>query len=368
MSIFKRGRVYWYHFLFNSQHIQESTKQGNPRVARQIEAAHRTALAKGEVGIREKKPVPTLSQFCKDRVEPYAKARFEKPSSKTWLWYRFGLKTITAYDGLASRKLDQITSEDVAAFAAHLQGQEWAIASVNSALRAVRVVLNLAVRWGVIATAPKMTLLRGECQRDRVVTQEEEAKYLAAAGEPLESLATVLMDTGLRPEECFRLRWENINFSGGRHGTLRVLHGKTKAARRTLPLSARVRAILWTRWEGIGKPEAGWIWPAPTKQGHVWHDSIRVQHKRALEKSKVKKFVVYSLRHTFLTRLGESGCDAWTLARIAGHSSTKMSERYVHPSSDAVHSAFSRMPLQKAVADRASGEPEEKAPEIEFSI
>jgi hypothetical protein len=35
----------------------------------------------------------------------------------------------------------------------------------------------------------------------------------------------------------------------------------------------------------------------------------------------VRPFVLYALRHTFLTRLGEAGCDAWTLARIAGHSS-----------------------------------------------
>ena len=45
MAIYKRGRVYWYHFVFNNQHIQGSTKQGNPRVARQIEAAHKTRLA-----------------------------------------------------------------------------------------------------------------------------------------------------------------------------------------------------------------------------------------------------------------------------------------------------------------------------------
>ena len=254
----------------------------------------------------------------------------------------------------------KITSENVVAFAAHLQSEDWATASVNSALRALRVVLNLAVKWGTIATAPRITLLRGESQRDRVVTPDEEAKYLAVAGEPLRSLAAVLVDTGLRPEECFRLRWEDISFSGGRYGTLRVLQGKTKAARRTLPLSARIRDLLSTRWETSGKPEEGWVWPAPTKQGHVWHDSIRVQHKRAIEKSKVKRFVVYSLRHTFLTRLGESGCDAWTLARIAGHSSTKMSERYVHPSSDAVFSAFSRMPLQTAI--------EEEAADMEFSI
>jgi hypothetical protein len=32
----------------------------------------------------------------------------------------------------------------------------------------------------------------------------------------------------------------------------------------------------------------------------------------------VTPFALYSFRHTFLTRLGRSGCDAWTLARIAG--------------------------------------------------
>jgi integrase len=131
----------------------------------------------------------------------------------------------------------------------------------------------------------------------------------------------------------------------------------------------RVREILSTRWESAGKTEEGRVWPAPTKQGHVWHDSIRVQHRHAIEKSKVKKFVVYSLRHTFLTRLGESGCDAWTLARIAGHSSTKISERYVHPSGEAVLSAFARMPLQKAVEGAAeSDDAEERGAEIEFSI
>lgn len=60
MPIYKRGKKYWYHFWFNGEHIQESTKQGNPRVARQMEAAHKTSLAKGEVGIRDRKQPPSL--------------------------------------------------------------------------------------------------------------------------------------------------------------------------------------------------------------------------------------------------------------------------------------------------------------------
>jgi len=58
----------------------------------------------------------------------------------------------------------------------------------------------------------------------------------------------------------------------------------------------------------------------------------------------LKPFVLYSFRHTFLTRLAESGCDAWTLARIAGWSDISISKRYVDPSEDAVLNALSRMP------------------------
>ena len=54
-------------------------------------------------------------------------------------------------------------------------------------------------------------------------------------------------------------------------------------------------------------------------------------------------WVLCSFWHTFLTRLGQSGCDAWTLARIAGHASIAISSRYVHPSQDAVSNAMSKL-------------------------
>jgi integrase len=56
-----------------------------------------------------------------------------------------------------------------------------------------------------------------------------------------------------------------------------------------------------------------------------------------------RPFVLYSLRLTFLTRLGESACDVWTLARIAGHAAINISARYVHPFEDAVLDAISRL-------------------------
>jgi integrase len=139
----------------------------------------------------------------------------------------------------------------------------------------------------------------------------------------------------------------------GRHGTLLVTHGKTAAARRVLPMTPRVRNILEARWESAGKPVEGWVWPAPTRSGHVESCSLKKQHAKTFKTvaeqaaknnlKPVRPFVLYSLRHTFLTRLGESGCDVWTLARIAGHSSISISSRYVHPSEDTVLDAMSRL-------------------------
>jgi len=344
MSIYKRGNVYWYHFLFNGEAIQKSTKQGNPRTARQIEAAHRTALAKGEAGFNERKPVPTLAQFIENRFTPWARASFEQASPKTWTgWYRTQIGNISAYAPLVSRKLDSITSEHAADYAAHLQAKGWKPSSVNSSLQVLRRALRLAVEWGIAPSAPKIKLLRGAHQRERVVTHEEEARYLGAAGELMADIAVVLIDTGMRPEENSRLRWECIGWTGGQQGVLQVTHGKTAAARRMIPMSLRVRTIIERRWEAASRPVEGWVWAAETISGHIEPSTTKKQHQRALRLRGVRPFVVYSLRHTFLTRLGEAGCDAWTLARIAGHSSIAMSARYVHPSENAVMNAFDRL-------------------------
>jgi integrase len=343
VSIYKRGGVYWYKFQWKGALVRKSTKQGNDKIARQMEAAHKTSLAKGEVGIREKKRIAVLGEFCRKRFGPWVEST---SSHKTWRdFYRVGLRAIQAYQPLAGLTLDAITAERIADFASHRQAQGMKVSTVNASLRILRRVLRIAEEWGEVDKAPKVRVLPGELHRERVIAQEEEAKYLTSASPLLTEIATVLVDTGLRPEECYRLIWDSITWVNGRNGTLMVTHGKTKAARRALPMTQRVRHILEARWNASGRPFAGYVWPAPapTKTGHIEPSTLKKQHSKALRLSKVRPFVLYSLRHTFLTRLGESGCDVWTLARIAGHSSIAISARYVHPSEDAFLHAMARL-------------------------
>jgi hypothetical protein len=84
MSVYKqnKSRHWWYKFKWRGELIRESTKQTNKRVAEQMEAARKTQLAKGEVGIRDRKPVPTLAQFLKNSFLPFiAVNKAEEPKT-----------------------------------------------------------------------------------------------------------------------------------------------------------------------------------------------------------------------------------------------------------------------------------------------
>ena len=106
MAIFKRGRTYWFHLWFNNEHIQHSTKQGNPRTARQMEAACKTALARGEVGILERKPAPALKDFAQRFIDYVQTRSAEKP--KTIEFYAQQMARLLEFDPLESARLHTI--------------------------------------------------------------------------------------------------------------------------------------------------------------------------------------------------------------------------------------------------------------------
>jgi integrase len=319
MSIFKRGSVYWYHFLFNGEHIQKSTKQGNPRTARQIEAAHRTALAKGEVGIEERKAAPMFADLAQ-RFIAHVEARHEnKP--QTVQFYAAKLSRLLEYPPIAGARLDRIGEGVIEGYVVARRASVGP-ATVNRELATLRRMLRLAHEWREIQRVPRIRLLSGERIRDFVLSRKQEEIYLAACPQPLQDIAVLMLESGLRIGE---------------------------AARRIIPLTDRAAAMLRSRVESRasqfvfanreGQPYLG------TSINHLHRDACapKINGKRRL--LFVGDFVLHSLRHTMLTRLGESGVDAFTIMRIAGHSSIVVSQRYIHPTPEAVERAFERLQL-----------------------
>ncbi len=120
MSVYKRGDVWWYRFVWQGREIRNSTKQSNKRIAEQIEAAYRTSLAKGEVGIWAKTKAPTLKAFAEGEFLKHIESEHEAKRS-TLSYCRLGLKSILEFPGMAKCRLDEIRREDVAAFVAYLR-------------------------------------------------------------------------------------------------------------------------------------------------------------------------------------------------------------------------------------------------------
>jgi len=192
----------------------------------------------------------------------------------------------------------------------------------------------------------------GENQRERVPTAEEEQQYFQAAVELgrqlddaygralqgtratrrgvqpkppdaylLRDVSTILMGCGLRPEECHRLRWENI-----RDGAVEIFTGRRKASRRRIPASPRVLFILDMRQ---ARCLSDWLFPADTRSGHIETGTLKKQHSKSLTPGNIPAFVPCDLRHTSLTRWAKV-MDLFTLKKLAGHTDLNTTMRNVH--------------------------------------
>jgi integrase len=334
MGVYKRGDVFWFKFKFSGETIRESTKQGNQRVAEQIEAARKTQLAKGEVGIEDRKPCPKLSAFAEETFIPFVeKHNANKP--KTILFYKQRVARLKTFPRLWDARIDAIQADDISAYVGVRQTLGMAVSTVNRDLATLRRMFSLAVEQKhVTKLLPKVRLLPGENRRERVVSADEEKAYLAAAAPTLRDFAVLEFDCGLRPEEAHRLQWSQI-----RAGSIEIHLGKTKAARRSVPASPRVMEMLMRR-RSAGSSD--WVFPAPTVSGHINEDSLKKQHAAAIKTAELEPFVVYSLRHTCLTRWAGSGMDVFTLMKLAGHAEISTTKRYVHMNDDQARQSLER--------------------------
>ncbi len=348
MSIFKRGSVYWYHFLFNGEHFQQSTKQGNPRVARQIEAAHRTALAKGEVGIKERRKAPGFKAAMRDFLMWSKRQHEEHPA--THRRYLVSSAALLRYFG--DVHIDRINPADVEQFKAARgtdKGQRTRRrikpATVNRELACLKALFNHAIKADLPLRNPvsHVDFLPEHNEQTRVLSFDEQERYLAVATPTLRDVATLMLETGMRPEEVYRIRQENVNLAAG---FLANPYGKTKAARRRVPLTSASKSVLARRMTELEGP---FLFPCEADSSRPI-PKINNAHDRAVRDSKVAPFRLYDLRHTWATRAAESGIDLVTLAALLGHSKIQMVLRYAHPTQEHQIRAVERM--EQFVAER----------------
>lgn len=349
MALYKRNGVWWYHFVYNGRHIQKSTKVRNKRAAVDIQAAYRTKLAKGEVGIEEPKVpkrVPTFGQAMKDFLEWSEQEHAAHPN--THRRYQISSKALIRCFG--NRLIDSITPDDVEKFKTDRAKQKKLAgkkanrtrkaaakqlkpATVNRELACLKHLFNRNENAVPKNPVKGVKFLKEDNEQTRVLNAEEEKLYLLAAPQPLQDIAVLMLETGCRPEEVYRIRRENVHLE---HGYIFNPFGKTKAARRKVPLSDKAVGVLLKRLE---KAKSPYLFPGRIPKGMRPEDAgpivkVNAAHTAALKRSGLTPFRLYDLRHTWATRSAMAGVDLVTLAAMLGHSRIHMVLRYAHPTEE----------------------------------
>lgn len=181
-----------------------------------------------------------------------------------------------------------------------------------------------------------------EAVRQHVLSSDEEKRYFDRARDVkdrcgrtnLYDLGRLMVQQGCRPEELMVLKKQHVDLEKRQ---ILIVAGKTKAARRTLNLTDESIAILRPRVESGDSP---WVFPSDRKPGRPVA-KLQGPHDRVCREAEVS-FVIYDLRHTFATRMVESGVDLPTVAAILGHENLRTISRYVHPTAEAQRMAMER--------------------------
>jgi integrase len=350
MSLYKRGNVWWSRIVRNGERFDRSTKCKNKPDAQRIEAQWVVKVTEAGETLRpillKEQSKPMTLHMLSLKMWPALESRV---APRTLEFYKEHMKTLM-FSNLGSIYLRNLTPEAIEAFT-QARLEDVGTASVNGALRTLRRALHLAEEWKIIQKAPKIKLLPNEHQREFVIKDDLLKKMLEHKDctDFLKKLIPFLIDTGLRISEALALTWDHIGLKpkqGAGLGWVYVEKGKSKYAKRYVPLTPRSLEILSTIKKSS---KSEFVFPTEdNKQLSRWYPSEQFRTLRDAMKLP-KDCVVHACRHTFCTKLGESGADAFVIQRLAGHSSIVISQRYVHPTPERIELAISRMSAETAV-------------------
>jgi site-specific recombinase XerD len=339
-----RGRTYHTRIKFNGSLYQKSLRTRNHKEAITLEAAFRTSLVRGEFGIVDGVQAGTLVEF-KSRFFDHLRSKVAARSLK---YYEDAFEPLVSFPPMARTKLAQINQNVIEKFVQHRLSTVMP-ATVNHSLRTLRRAMRLAHDWNLIAKVPKIKLLPKERQREFIIEESVLEMLVWKIGEKhpdniIHHLVPFLVDTGLRLSEACNLLRDDIRLEpdvGFDKGWVFVEKGKSKFARRRVPLTDRaIEAVN----AALKSSRSDYVWT-----GHGGRRKMSRHYASEIFRGIRDDLnlpwdaVLHSCRHTFCTNLASSGTDAFTIQRLAGHSSITISQKYVHMHSSAGESAITKM-------------------------
>jgi integrase len=140
-------------------------------------------------------------------------------------------------------------------------------------------------------------------------------------------MALVALGTGMRASEVLGLDREAIDTKN----RVVVLGDTKNGDRRIVPLPAQVLDMLASRPTPLRELFPGWP-----------QQKLVRQFQRAAQTAGLKGVTFHTLRHTFASHAAMNGVDLHTLAKLLGHRTLNMVQRYAHLATSHLQAATDR--------------------------
>lgn len=303
MSVYKRGKIWWYKFQAGGKEIRESARTASKREAQEVEREARSRIARELHLGRTGRPVErTYSEALGRWVEEGAPESMKSHARNTGPY------------------LDDVPLHLVVP-AAHVMKASMlkkglSAQTINRRLAVVRRILNVAYReWDWISEplGQKIKLLSEKgMAREFYLTREEADVLLAAVkGSEARKVITLAAYTGLRRGELLSLKATNWQ------KPYLILNNKTKGGKpRTVPVIGELHKLV-------------------TLPFKITEQQLREEFEAARESIGRPDIRMHDLRHTYASWLAKDPRIPLTMLRdLLGHSSVAVTSKYSHLRSD----------------------------------
>lgn len=207
-------------------------------------------------------------------------------------------------------------------------------ATINRKLAALSVLFREAVDLDYIPKKPKVGITKERNHRKRYFKPEEERAMLdwcdKMGDEDLRDYIVYSIDTGFRQGEVLKQTPGHIEGHD-----MWALNTKNYEDR-LIPLTDRAYEVAQRRGKFLGKDERLFAFDA-----QFIRDRWR-QMQTALGHAEDTEYLPHTLRHTFVTRLLQSGTDIKTAQTLAGHKNITTTQGYAHTSTE-----FQKLAIQR---------------------
>jgi len=224
-------------------------------------------------------------------------------------------------------------------------------ATVGKNYRYLRACLRKAYRKGYLPEYPCIDVDLPRVGRNEIdcLDDVEINRLLDAAEEPWRTLFAVLGMSGLRLGEALALRWRDIDFEMRAIKVTRswsqwngFAEPKSESSVRAVPIMDKLETILIDHRQGNPKPDE-LLFPGVGERP-LDPKTCQLEFYGTLERAKLKRVTLHSLRHSFATMLLTNGGTIKDCQTLLGHSDPALTLRvYSHVCPTNLSESMARM-------------------------